>query len=583
MYHAAFKFYPAKVTNNSAYLWPTSKDKFAVERKTLKEDSLFSLQDRGTEQKWKKLKKEEKEHFIPRDGDKRVGWSQGVSMGQLFRDYAVYGTVPLYRNYNSALARSLALPQQIRTNVINTTTGMNIQLQPGFTPRAGTLESQFFQARAQGSAARTLVMPTDPTVVLGASGLAMPDGSTVRTDAKPSAAADAKASSKTSGTKPGSKPTSTFKPVKLSFGDGPDAKAQAKDEEKAQDKAQPKSSAKDEERVDLEAAFRPYIPPEVAVIGQAARSLEHARQRANQERKEVEKNSTMAFAASTKQHNYDLSGTGAVYNLRPSMPGSAKKSTSARYQGDLGSGLGMYGTRLSEPKKTPEDRYNESRNNLLERGNIMKDMYRRWIVWTSTGGESEDRWNLAFSREYRELHAKIGEVLAKPRSTDIEADINTYDDLDRQLSAYGDMMSDMMSGKPKKQAYANRKPQSRAETIRSTPLGANAETRPQRPLQPEGDVGDKRAGDEAEEFFQSPFNEDDEGYGIFDLAGGIAAGATRAAARGLGRGIGSLFGWATGSTSALDENIRQATATPRAPSRRPSGEGEDKGSSTGFA
>lgn len=152
MYRAAFKYNPAKVTDNKAYPWPTRPDKYALDRKMLNEDTTYSLQDRSLEQKWKKLKTEEKERFVARDGGKRIGWAQGVSLGQLFSDYATTGAIPMRVHTNNSVIWEAPTGQQTITNVINSTTPMKVQVPIGQNPRSGSKKGSLFSSFAQGTA-----------------------------------------------------------------------------------------------------------------------------------------------------------------------------------------------------------------------------------------------------------------------------------------------------------------------------------------------------------------------------------------------------------------------------------------------
>jgi hypothetical protein len=49
MYNVAFKYHEGKTADNKHYLWSLPHDKYAVDRKMLREDVTYTLSDRSRE------------------------------------------------------------------------------------------------------------------------------------------------------------------------------------------------------------------------------------------------------------------------------------------------------------------------------------------------------------------------------------------------------------------------------------------------------------------------------------------------------------------------------------------------------
>ena len=107
MYRVAFKYNPRIITDNKAYPWQIPQDKYALDRKILKEEA-FATVDRKRMSQW--LLMDPKTHM--RIDSKTFGKPNGVEMMQLNRNASLYGAVPMNRGQHTHVAGMLPMPQQ---------------------------------------------------------------------------------------------------------------------------------------------------------------------------------------------------------------------------------------------------------------------------------------------------------------------------------------------------------------------------------------------------------------------------------------------------------------------------------------
>ena len=96
MYRVAFKYNPRIITDNKAYPWQVPEDKYALDRKILKEEA-FATVDRKRMSQW--LLMDPKTHM--RIDSKTFGKPNGVQMMQLNRNASLYGAVPMNRGQHT--------------------------------------------------------------------------------------------------------------------------------------------------------------------------------------------------------------------------------------------------------------------------------------------------------------------------------------------------------------------------------------------------------------------------------------------------------------------------------------------------
>ena len=105
MYRVAFKYNPRIVTDNSAYPWKIPENKYALDRKILKEEGYATV-DRKRMSQW--LMMDPKTHM--RIDSKTFGKSNGVQQMQLNRTASLYGGVPMNRGLNTHVAGMFPMP-----------------------------------------------------------------------------------------------------------------------------------------------------------------------------------------------------------------------------------------------------------------------------------------------------------------------------------------------------------------------------------------------------------------------------------------------------------------------------------------
>ena len=86
-----FKYNPSIVKDIGSYPWQLPDDKYAVKRKMLREDLSYSLADRTSEAKKETFKKQK----LYADDTGRVGWMRGISLDQMYSNYAMTGAIPM--------------------------------------------------------------------------------------------------------------------------------------------------------------------------------------------------------------------------------------------------------------------------------------------------------------------------------------------------------------------------------------------------------------------------------------------------------------------------------------------------------
>ena len=89
MYRVAFKYNPRIVTDNSAYPWKIPENKYALDRKILKEEGYATV-DRKRMSQWLMMDPKTHIHMDTKTFDK----SNGVQQMQINHTASLYGGVP---------------------------------------------------------------------------------------------------------------------------------------------------------------------------------------------------------------------------------------------------------------------------------------------------------------------------------------------------------------------------------------------------------------------------------------------------------------------------------------------------------
>jgi hypothetical protein len=97
MYNVAFKYHGNKTSNNRHYPWFLKDDKYALDRKLLREDVQYTLSDRSRDAALSTLTDPKtRMHFESKGSSFHA--TEGVSLIRLVKDYNLDGSV--YRHHD---------------------------------------------------------------------------------------------------------------------------------------------------------------------------------------------------------------------------------------------------------------------------------------------------------------------------------------------------------------------------------------------------------------------------------------------------------------------------------------------------
>jgi hypothetical protein len=110
MYNVAFKYHGSKTSKNTHYPWKIKDDKYALDRKLLREDVQYTLSDRSREAALSTLLDPRTRMHFESKGSSFHG-TEGVSLINLVKDFNLEGSV--YRYYDENYFREQAAQPQI--------------------------------------------------------------------------------------------------------------------------------------------------------------------------------------------------------------------------------------------------------------------------------------------------------------------------------------------------------------------------------------------------------------------------------------------------------------------------------------
>jgi hypothetical protein len=110
MYNVAFKYHGGKTSDNKHYPWSLPDDKYALDRKMLREDVSYTLSDRSREAALNTLTDPTTRMHFESKGSSFHG-TEGVNLIRLVKDFNLDGSV--YRHYDTNYFREQAAMGQI--------------------------------------------------------------------------------------------------------------------------------------------------------------------------------------------------------------------------------------------------------------------------------------------------------------------------------------------------------------------------------------------------------------------------------------------------------------------------------------
>jgi hypothetical protein len=110
MYNVAFKYHGGKTVDNKHYPWSLPDDKYALDRKMLREDVSYTLSDRSREAALNTLTDSKTRMHFESKGSSFHG-TEGVNLIRLVKDFNLDGSV--YRHYDTNYFREQAAMGQI--------------------------------------------------------------------------------------------------------------------------------------------------------------------------------------------------------------------------------------------------------------------------------------------------------------------------------------------------------------------------------------------------------------------------------------------------------------------------------------